>query len=87
MLFIGLAIGAVIVLPMGPDFYNDPVVTSRLMLPLLAFIYSVSGYQMQVGYFNELFYGYAINAGGSRHPVGALSYRVISGQCTNRKRY
>ncbi|KAJ3973154.1 OPT oligopeptide transporter protein-domain-containing protein [Lentinula raphanica] len=57
MLFIGLAIGAVIVLPMG------------------------SGYQMQVGYFNELFYGYAINAGGSRHPVGALSYRVISGQC------
>ncbi|KAJ3886081.1 OPT oligopeptide transporter protein-domain-containing protein [Lentinula edodes] len=62
MLFIGLAIGAVIVLPM-------------------AFIYSVSGYQMQVGYFNELFYGYAINAGGSRHPVGALSYRVISGQC------
>ncbi|KAJ3992066.1 OPT oligopeptide transporter protein-domain-containing protein, partial [Lentinula boryana] len=62
MLFIGLAIGAVIVLPM-------------------AYIYSVSGYQMQVGYFNELFYGYAINAGGSRHPVGALSYRVISGQC------
>ncbi|KAF8828451.1 hypothetical protein HHX47_DHR3000276 [Lentinula edodes] len=46
-----------------------------------SFIYSVSGYQMQVGYFNELFYGYAINAGGSRHPVGALSYRVISGQC------
>ncbi|KAF5365874.1 hypothetical protein D9757_011049 [Collybiopsis confluens] len=62
MLFIGLVIGAVIVLPM-------------------AYIYSVSGYQMQVGYFNELFYGYAIDLGGSRHPVGALSYRVISGQC------
>jgi len=62
MLFIGLAIGAIIVLPM-------------------AYIYSVSGYQMAVGYFNELFYGYAINAGGSRHPVGSLSYRVISGQC------
>ncbi|KIK57919.1 hypothetical protein GYMLUDRAFT_246574 [Collybiopsis luxurians FD-317 M1] len=62
MLFIGLVIGAVIVLPM-------------------AYIYSVSGYLMQVGYFNELFYGYAINLGGSRHPVGSLSYRVISGQC------
>lgn len=36
---------------------------------------------MDVGYFNELFYGYAINAGGSRHPVGSLTYRVISGQC------
>ncbi|KAI4526938.1 OPT superfamily oligopeptide transporter [Schizophyllum commune Loenen D] len=62
MLFIGLAIGALIVLPMG-------------------FIYAVSGYQMQVGYFNELFYGYAIDAGGTRHPIGSLSYRVISGQC------
>ncbi|KAJ3730361.1 OPT oligopeptide transporter protein-domain-containing protein [Lentinula raphanica] len=51
MLFIGLAIGAVIVLPMGSCKCN------------------------------ELFYGYAIDAGGSRHPVGALSYRVISGQC------
>lgn len=62
MLFIGLAIGGLIVLPMG-------------------FIYAVSGYQMQVGYFNELFYGYAIDAGGTRHPIGSLSYRVISGQC------
>ena len=62
MLFIGLAIGALIVLPMG-------------------FIYAVSRYQMQVGYFNELFYGYAIDAGGTRHPIGSLSYRVISGQC------
>ncbi|KAJ3757160.1 OPT oligopeptide transporter protein-domain-containing protein [Lentinula raphanica] len=68
MLFIGLAIGAVIVLPMGSSVH-------------ISYIYSVSGYQMQVGFFNELFYGYAIDAGGSRHPVGALSYRVISGQC------
>ncbi|KAJ7582911.1 OPT oligopeptide transporter protein-domain-containing protein [Mycena floridula] len=62
MLYIGLAIGAVIVVPM-------------------AYIYAITGYQMQVGYFNELFYGYAINLGGSRHPIGSLSYRVISGQC------
>ncbi|EIM85355.1 OPT oligopeptide transporter [Stereum hirsutum FP-91666 SS1] len=62
MLYIGLVIGAVIVVPMS-------------------YIYSVTGYQVPVGYFNELFYGYAINLGGSRHPVGSLSYRVISGQC------
>ncbi|KAJ7074185.1 OPT oligopeptide transporter protein-domain-containing protein [Mycena amicta] len=45
------------------------------------YIYAVSGYQVPVGYFNELLYGYLINAGGSRHPVGSLSYRTISGQC------
>ncbi|KAJ7463681.1 OPT oligopeptide transporter protein-domain-containing protein [Mycena latifolia] len=47
----------------------------------MAYVYAVSGYQVPVGYFNELLYGYVINAGGSRHPVGSLSYRTISGQC------
>ncbi|KAJ7511605.1 OPT oligopeptide transporter [Mycena galericulata] len=47
----------------------------------MAYVYAVSGYQVPVGYFNELLYGYLINAGGSRHPVGSLSYRTISGQC------
>jgi hypothetical protein len=46
----------------------------------MGFIYAVSGFQIQVGYFNEIIYGYLINLGGSRHPVGSLSYRVISGQ-------
>ncbi|KAJ7683096.1 OPT oligopeptide transporter protein-domain-containing protein [Mycena rosella] len=60
--FIGLAFGAIVVVPM-------------------AYVYAVSGYQVPVGYFNELLYGYVINAGGSRHPVGSLAYRTISGQC------
>ncbi|KAF7328409.1 OPT oligopeptide transporter [Mycena venus] len=47
----------------------------------MAYVYAVSGYQLPVGCFNELLYGYIINAGGSRHPVGSLSYRTISGQC------
>ncbi|KAJ7075604.1 OPT oligopeptide transporter [Mycena belliarum] len=47
----------------------------------MAYIYAVSGYQVPVGYFNELLYGYVIDAGGSRHPVGSLAYRTISGQC------
>ncbi|CAK5275079.1 unnamed protein product [Mycena citricolor] len=51
-----------------------------IVIPM-AYIYAVSGYQVPVGYFNELLYGYLINAGGSRHPVGSLSYRTISGQC------
>ncbi|KAJ6459662.1 OPT oligopeptide transporter [Mycena sanguinolenta] len=52
-----------------------------LIVVPMAYIYAVSGYQVPVGYFNELLYGYIINAGGSRHPVGSLSYRTISGQC------
>jgi hypothetical protein len=63
----------------------------------MSYVYAVSGYQVPVGYvvaflefstpltsasyFNELLYGYVINAGGSRHPVGSLVYRTISGQC------
>ncbi|KAL7416397.1 OPT oligopeptide transporter [Mrakia frigida] len=60
-LFVALAFGTAIVIPMG-------------------YVYAVSGYQVPVGYFNEIVYGYLINLGGSRHPVGSLSYRVISGQ-------
>ncbi|KAF8160534.1 OPT oligopeptide transporter [Mycena galopus ATCC 62051] len=52
-----------------------------LIVVPMAYVYAVSGYQVPVGYFNELLYGYIINAGGSRHPVGSLSYRTISGQC------
>ncbi|KAJ7718252.1 OPT oligopeptide transporter protein-domain-containing protein, partial [Mycena metata] len=59
--FIALAFGALIVVPM-------------------AYIYAVSGCTMP-SFFNELLYGYMINLGGSRHPVGSLSYRTISGQC------
>nr|GAT51061.1 OPT oligopeptide transporter [Mycena chlorophos] len=51
-----------------------------IVLPM-AYVFAVSGYQVPVGYFNELLYGYLIDAGGSRHPVGSLSYRTISGQC------
>ncbi|KAJ3821044.1 OPT oligopeptide transporter protein-domain-containing protein [Lentinula raphanica] len=59
MLFIGLAIGAVIVLPMGS---------------------SVHICAMQVGFFNELFYGYAIDAGGSRHPYHIPPRKVLLAQ-------
>ncbi|KAJ7790846.1 OPT oligopeptide transporter [Mycena olivaceomarginata] len=53
-----------------------------LIVVPMAYIYAVSGYQVPVGYFNELIYGYIVaGAGGSRHPVGSLSYRTISGQC------
>ncbi|KAL4881631.1 OPT oligopeptide transporter protein-domain-containing protein [Aspergillus karnatakaensis] len=49
------------------------------MLPM-SFVYAMSGFSMKVGYFNELIYGYMIDApGSSRHPLGQLAYRIISG--------
>ncbi|KAJ4389340.1 hypothetical protein N0V93_006807 [Gnomoniopsis smithogilvyi] len=49
------------------------------MLPM-SLVYAISGYAMQVGIFNELVYGYMIEAPGSnRHPLGQLAYRIISG--------
>ncbi|ORY32181.1 OPT oligopeptide transporter [Naematelia encephala] len=49
------------------------------MLPM-SLVYAMSGYGIKVGFFNELVYGYMIDAkGSSRHPLGQLAYRIISG--------
>ncbi|WRT67432.1 OPT family small oligopeptide transporter [Kwoniella shivajii] len=49
------------------------------MLPM-SLVYAMSGFPMKVGFFNELVYGYMIDAkGSSRHPLGQLAYRIISG--------
>ncbi|TEA16818.1 Oligopeptide transporter 2 [Colletotrichum sidae] len=43
------------------------------MLPM-SLVYAMSGYSIKVGFFNELIYGCS-----SRHPLGQLAYRIISG--------
>ncbi|KAJ0414203.1 OPT oligopeptide transporter protein-domain-containing protein [Aspergillus carlsbadensis] len=49
------------------------------MLPM-SLVYALSGFSIKVGFFNELIYGYMIDAkGSSRHPLGQLAYRIISG--------
>jgi hypothetical protein len=46
----------------------------------MSIVYAISGYQVDVGYFNELVYGYMLlSPGASRHPLGQLAYRIISG--------
>ncbi|KAJ7924699.1 OPT oligopeptide transporter [Mycena leptocephala] len=46
----------------------------------MSLVYAISGYRVDVGYFNELVYGYMLQApGASRHPLGQLTYRLISG--------
>ncbi|KAF7373948.1 OPT oligopeptide transporter [Mycena sanguinolenta] len=45
----------------------------------LSIVYAISGYTVEVGYFNELVYGYMIQTtGASRHPLGQLAYRIVS---------
>ncbi|KAJ7696940.1 OPT oligopeptide transporter protein-domain-containing protein [Mycena rosella] len=45
----------------------------------MSFVYAISGYQVDVGYVNELIYGYMLQApGASRHPLGQLAYRIMS---------
>ncbi|EAL21541.1 hypothetical protein CNBD0090 [Cryptococcus deneoformans B-3501A] len=46
------------------------------MLPM-SLVYAMSGYSMKVGIFNELIYG--CKSRSSRHPLGQLAYRIISG--------
>ncbi|KAJ6600951.1 OPT oligopeptide transporter [Mycena vulgaris] len=76
---IALAATGVLYLPLYTVFVA--IGFGALIVVPMAYVYAVSGYQVPVGYFNELLYGYVINAGGSRHPVGSLAYRTISGQC------
>ncbi|KAK7467515.1 hypothetical protein VKT23_004569 [Stygiomarasmius scandens] len=46
----------------------------------MSLIYAISGFQLKVGIFNELVYGYMIDVpGSSRHPLGQLAYRIIAG--------
>ncbi|CAM0139405.1 unnamed protein product [Umbelopsis sp. WA50703] len=58
------------------------LVIGALTVVPMGYVYAISNYQVDIGTFNELVYGYMINANGSsRHPIGSLVYRVVSGQC------
>ncbi|KAJ6620466.1 OPT oligopeptide transporter protein-domain-containing protein [Mycena sp. CBHHK59/15] len=46
----------------------------------MSMVYTISGYQVDIGYFNELVYGYMLQApGSSRHPLGQLAYLIVAG--------
>ncbi|KAJ7741171.1 OPT oligopeptide transporter protein-domain-containing protein [Mycena maculata] len=46
----------------------------------MSLIYAVSGFEMNIGVFNELMYGYMLDvSGSSRHPLGQMAYRIVSG--------
>jgi OPT family small oligopeptide transporter len=62
---------------------------AALVLPF-AFLYAISNYQLAVGSFNELMYGYMVHtkAGeGHRHPCGPSTYGSIAGDAWYRAQY
>ena len=58
------------------------IVTSGVMIIPFAWLYSFSSFQVPIGTFNELLYGYMVHAtGGHKHPAGATAYGSIAGDC------
>ncbi|KAF2108814.1 OPT oligopeptide transporter protein-domain-containing protein [Lophiotrema nucula] len=62
--------------------------TSGAMIFPFGWLYALSSFQVQIGSFNELLYGYMVNAGsGHRHPSGASTYGAIGGDIWYRAQY
>ena len=53
----------------------------------LAWLYALSNFQLAIGTFNELLYGYMIQNQSNRHPAGAVVYGSVSGDAWYRCQY
>ncbi|ORY00672.1 OPT oligopeptide transporter protein-domain-containing protein [Clohesyomyces aquaticus] len=64
------------------------IVTSGFMILPFSWLYSFSAFQVPIGSFNELLYGYMVHAvGGHKHPAGANAYGCIAGDIWYRAQY
>jgi OPT family small oligopeptide transporter len=66
------------------------VVTGMVVVVPLGFLYAISNYQVAIGDFNELMYGYMVHtrAGvGHHHPAGPSVYGSIAGDAWYRAQY
>ncbi|OCL12498.1 OPT superfamily oligopeptide transporter [Glonium stellatum] len=62
--------------------------TSGFMILPFSWLYSFSNFQVEIGTFNELIYGYMVHAGsGHRHPAGSSTYGAIAGDIWYRAQY
>ncbi|ABN68038.1 oligopeptide transporter protein [Scheffersomyces stipitis CBS 6054] len=53
----------------------------------LAWLYALSNFQLAIGTFNELLYGYMVQNSSVRHPAGAVTYGAIAGDAWYRAQY
>ncbi|KAF1980252.1 OPT superfamily oligopeptide transporter [Bimuria novae-zelandiae CBS 107.79] len=64
------------------------IFTSGVMIIPFAWLYSFSSFQVPIGSFNELLYGYMVHAtNGHKHPAGATAYGSIAGDIWYRAQY
>ncbi|KAF2877662.1 OPT oligopeptide transporter protein-domain-containing protein [Massariosphaeria phaeospora] len=64
------------------------LLSSGIMIFPFSWLYSFSAFQVAIGSFNELLYGFMVNAGsGHRHPAGANAYGAIAGDIWYRAQY
>ncbi|KAF2753322.1 OPT superfamily oligopeptide transporter [Pseudovirgaria hyperparasitica] len=62
--------------------------TTGLMIVPFSWLYSFSAFQVPIGSFNELLYGYMIQASSThRHPAGASAYGSLAGDIWYRAQY
>lgn len=58
------------------------------MIVPFSWLYSFSAFQVPIGSFNELLYGYMVTSGSThRHPAGASVYGSIAGDIWYRAQY
>lgn len=63
------------------------LVMGGLIVTPLAWLYALSNFQLAIGTFNELIYGYMIQNVPKRHPVGALVFGSIAGDAWYRAQF
>ncbi|KAF2489538.1 putative OPT oligopeptide transporter [Lophium mytilinum] len=94
-LFVGSFVTIITILAKGLFFipiwtFIVALFTSGFMIIPFAWLYSLSNYQVPIGSFNELIYGYMIHtkAGANhRHPAGSSTYGAIAGDIWYRAQY
>jgi hypothetical protein len=58
------------------------------MIIPFSWLYALSAFQVPIGSFNELLYGYMVHAGsGHRHLAGANTYGALAGDVWYRAQY
>ncbi|RLV94925.1 putative ATP-dependent RNA helicase [Spathaspora sp. JA1] len=63
------------------------LVLGSIIVTPLAWLYAISNFQLAIGTFNELVYGYMIQHASSKHPAGALVFGSIAGNAWYRAQF
>ncbi|CAK7902314.1 oligopeptide transporter 1 [[Candida] anglica] len=58
-----------------------------LIVTPLCWLYALTNFQLAIGSFNELLYGYMVQNIAARHPAGATTYGAIAGDVFYRAQY